>query len=1189
MHLKRLEINGFKSFADKTQLEFVDGIVAIVGPNGSGKSNITDAIRWVLGEQSAKNLRGTKMDDIIFSGSDSRKPVNYAEVSIILDNQNRSLNIDYSEVMITRRLYRSGESEYFINKQNCRLKDISELFMDTGVGKEAYSIIGQGKIDEILSSKAEDRRGIFEEAAGIVRYKSRKKEAKKKLEETEHNLVRIYDLISELEDQVDPLKAQSEKAKLYKEHIKQMKDLNIKIYVHDIENTYQSWQETEILRRELSEQQVILSSDVNQIDTSIEKKRWEINQIDKELEELHKKLVEVSERVEQAEGKKEVLKERERNQDSNRNSIIESIDKLLNKKTELIKELNYEQESLTKIESKIEILSKKLAEEESSLNGMLANSESQIELYKEEYFECLNEIATLRNDISHSLNTINSLVYRVEKLKNEKEQTVKKSNLISNNLKNLKDEIKIKQNELTKLSNEQNNIFVKIKESSDQINIIESEIRNDQENLNALSSRQEVLIEMQSDFSGFNYGVKEILKLRESNRIGGIHGAVAELIKTSKQYELAIETALGGSLQHIVVESESVGRQAISYLKENNNGRATFLPLDVIKGKAFGNYDLDKIKNTSGYIGLAINLVDMNSKYSSIGEFLLGQVVITSNLKSANEIAKKLGYSKRIVTLEGDIVNPGGSMTGGKVEKKKNNILGRQREIDELAIKIESIRKLILNKQSKCDEFKNSQFCLNEKIEKLKEEFEQKKLIIQEIQANYFQIEFEQKNISERILYLDQDYQQSFSELEVSRKEEIELKEKLENKKINEQSLQEKIEKADSNRKQDESIKDDINKSIIDLKINLARINQERDNKTIIVSKLKAEIDELVILIDQNQKTLIHLEKELSSQQNSKEEVNISIEQLRKEKESTQDMITKQRQIRLKHSLDIDNELAGSKDIRSKLKISEDHLHQSEIKLSRLDTQLENLLKQLAEEYEMSYEWAKDNVEKIENISKARTELVKIKNILQSLGEVNLGAIEEYERVSERYNFLNIQRDDLINAKETLYKVIEEVDEEMTKLFYESFEAIREQFQIVFVKLFNGGRADLILSDPDNILDTGIEVVAQPPGKKLQNLALLSGGEKALTAITLLFAILRVKPVPFSVLDEVDAALDDPNVIRFSEYLREFCKDTQFIVVTHRKGTMEGVDILYGVTMQEAGVSRLVSVKFEEKEKVEAI
>ncbi|MGD9677084.1 MAG: chromosome segregation protein SMC [Vulcanibacillus sp.] len=1184
MYLKRIEINGFKSFVDKTQLEFVNGIIAIVGPNGSGKSNIVDAIRWVLGEQSAKNLRGAKMEDIIFSGSDSRKAVNYAEVSIILDNHDRSLKIDYSEVMVTRRLYRSGESEYFLNKQTCRLKDISELFMDTGLGKEAYSIIGQGKIDEILSSKAEDRRGIFEEAAGIVRYKSRKKETQKKLEDTEHNLIRIYDLITELEVQVDPLKEQAEKAKIYKDELKLMKNLNIKIYVHDIEETYKSWQEAKILRQELEEQQLILGSQVNQIDTSIEKKRWSINQIDKELEELHKSLIEVSEKVEQTEGKKEVIKEREKNQEVNKTNIKESINKLLNKKSETIILINKEQEDLSKIELTIEELTEQLKKEEESFSLLLTNTESKIELYKEEYFACLNEIATLRNDISHTKNSEKGLVYRVEKLEKEKNQVVANADFIMEKKKLIREDINSEENVLKRLNEEQESVLVKFKEFTNNINTLDSEIRSSQEQVNSLSSRQEVLIEMQSDFAGYNFGVKEILKLRESKQLNGIRGAVAELITTSKDYETAIETALGSSLQYIVVDSEITGREAISYLKEKKIGRATFLPLDVIKGKNLGNHDIEKIKGIQGYIGPAINLIEINPKYTLIGEFLLGQVIVTSNLKSANEIAKILGYSKRIVTLEGDIVNPGGSMTGGKIEQKKNNLLGRQREIEELTTKIDNLKHSILTKNSKYEELKNQLSNVKTSENELLGQVKKTQIRIQELQASYTQIEFEQKNISERQKYLEQDNKQFLIELEEFRCKGKELILQLERKKDLEKELQGKINQVESVRKENESVKNESNETITELKINLARLTQERDNITITINRLQSEVKELLVSINSHQDSLYQIENDLSSQVDIKGDISSSIEQLRSEKAAIQESISERRKVRLDNSLKIDQELAGSKELRSNSKNSETQLHQCEIKLSRLDTQLENLLKQLAEEYEMSYEWAKDNIEKIDNINIARTELAKLKNTLNALGEVNLGAIEEYDRVFERFNFLTNQRNDLVNARDTLYQVIKEVDVEMTKLFIESFEAIREQFQIVFSKLFGGGRADLILSDPENILDTGIDVVAQPPGKKLQNMTLLSGGEKALTAITLLFAILRVKPVPFSVLDEVDAALDDPNVIRFSEYLREFCKNTQFVVVTHRKGTMEGVDVLYGVTMQEAGVSRLVSVKLEEKE-----
>lgn len=1184
MYLKRLEIAGFKSFADRTEFDFANGITAIVGPNGSGKSNITDAIRWVIGEQSAKTLRGAKMEDIIFAGSDTRKPVNFSEVSLTLNNEDKSLDIEYSEVTITRRLYRSGESEYLLNNQSCRLKDIIELLMDTGLGKEAYSIIGQGKIEEILSSKPEDRRGVFEEAAGIVKFKSRKREAKKKLEDTENNLVRIMDLISELEGQVEPLEKQATTAKQYKEFANKLKELNIQIYVHDIEKSYTDWQQLEAAKKDLESDQVKLGSEVSQIDAVIEQKRWTVNQLEKELDELNQKLIVISEKVEQAEGKKEVLKEREKNHQTNKTQTIQSIDKLLTKKSELNTQLDNEKKKLEDIEKKIEDLTKALEEEEEFLNNLLTDHESQIEILKSEYFELLNEMATLRNEIRHISSNRENITYRIDKLKAEQEKINQDKTILENKKENNEKEIVGVKREIEQLRNEYNNSILAEKDMLGKRESMQNYLRQEQQKLNSSLSRHDVLQEMQSDFSGFHHGVKEILKLREEGKLNGVHGAVAELLEVPKEYETAIEVALGSSLQFIVVEKESVGREAINYLKNRKLGRATFLPLDVMKGKKINEYDLNKIKTVSGFLGIAADLIHYQSKYSSIAENLLGQVIIVSDLKVANSIASILNYSKRIVTLDGDIVNPGGSMTGGSIQKKNVGLLGRQRELDELTVQINHLKEVISEKQSEFETIEDNLLKIRERIEQIRTQGEERRLKEQELVGVSQQYNYEHKNMISRIEALSNEINQAINELNESVSKEQTVKQELEEKEKREKELQERISKAESIRKQDETTKVEMNQKITGLKVEIARVEQERDGNKLLVERLSTELSEILNNIDQQQQTLIQLENDLSNQTMDKEIVSQDIEKLRFEKDKLQKEIEEKRSTRSRNIHEIDSEEAGSKELRKNLKAVESGLHQAEVKMSRLNVELETLLKQLAEEYEMSFEWAKQYVERVEDIGQAKQEVKSIKSSMSQLGDVNLGAIEEYERVSERYNFLTSQKEDLVEAKETLYQVIQEVDEEMTKRFKESFDAIREQFQSVFTKLFGGGRADLLLTDQDNLLDTGVEIVAQPPGKKLQNLALLSGGEKALTAITLLFAILRVKPVPFAVLDEVEAALDEANVSRFAEYLREFCEYTQFIVVTHRKGTMEGSDVLYGVTMQESGVSRLVSVKLEEKE-----
>jgi len=1185
MYLRRVELTGFKSFADKTEFEFVPGITAVVGPNGSGKSNITDSIRWVLGEQSAKSLRGSKMEDVIFAGSDSRKPVNYSEVSLTLDNEDHALDIDFSEVTVTRRLYRSGDSEFLINKQPCRLKDITELFMDTGLGKEAYSIIGQGKIDEILSSKAEDRRGVFEEAAGIVKYKARKKEAEKKLDETEQNLLRIKDLIFELEGQLEPLEGQAKKAKQYKEYAEKLKELNVQIYVHDIEKTYQEWQEVDKLQKELANQQVEMSAEVNQKDAAIEQKRWSVNQLEKELDVLHQQLIAMSEKVEQAEGKKEVLKEREKNQESLKTQALQTIEKLTEKKGEIQAQLDIESDKLDAIEEKISQLTKQLQKEESFLEQVLTDHQAQIEKYKEEYFECLNEMAANRNETRHLANARESLTYRIDKLKaeaeeieREKEENLQKKQQIEQGLKAL-------QKEIEQLNNHYQEQLLAQKDLKNQYDFLQQEIREEQQKLNSLISRHEILKEMQEDFSGYHHGVKAVLKWREANKLHGIHGAVAELIQVPKQYETAIEIALGGSLQHIVVEQESIARKAIAYLKEKKIGRATFLPLDVIKPKELSQREWTKIKTIKGFVGVASQLIQFDDAYASIVEYLLGHIIVTTNLEAANKIARELGYTKRMVTLDGDVVNPGGSMTGGSVQKKQANLLGRQREIEELSKQIDSVKNTLKTKQKSMESIAERLDVIQSSIEQMREDGEQHRLKEQELHGKYQQITYDHRKTDDRFTFLQQEIKQLQDEFDQLANKEKHLAEQLEVKSNKEKELKQKIEQAEQIRKQDESTKQKANQTITNLKIDLAKYNQERDGSKTLVERLFAERNEILANMEQQQQILLKLERDLSVQKEDQSQISQDIEQLRMGKDQLQKVIEEKRLTRSKNVQEIESEDLRIKEKRKELKIIESELHKVEVKLNRLDVELENLLYQLREEYEMSYEWAKQFVERTQDIEYAKKEVRQLKQSIHALGEVNLGAIEEFERVSERYDFLTKQKQDLVEAKQTLYQVIEEVDEEMTRRFKESFDAIRKQFQEVFTRLFGGGRADLILSDPDHLLETGIEIVAQPPGKKLQNLALLSGGEKALTAITLLFSILKVKPVPFCVLDEVEAALDEANVVRFSEYLKEFSRQTQFIVVTHRKGTMEGADVLYGVTMQESGVSRLVSVKLEEKEK----
>lgn len=1189
MQLKSVVINGFKSFADKTEIDFTGGIVAIVGPNGCGKSNIADAIRWVLGEQSAKTLRGTKMDDVIFAGSESRKPVNYAEVSLYLDNQNRELKIDYSEVVITRRLYRTGESEYLINKQQARLKDIADLFVDTGLGKEAFSIIGQGRIDEILSTKPEDRRGIFEEAAGIVKYKNRKREAKRKLDDTENNLIRIYDLISEIEGQIEPLKEQSERALEYKEYYNRLKELNIKIYVHDIGNIYEKWQRSTEQKTSFAADQLELSSEVNLIDAAIEAKRWAVNKIDQELEELHQAHLVAIERVEQEEGKRGILHEREKNQATTKENLIKNKDKTLEKFTEINEILEQELSIKQEKSALIKELEKELAGKEEYLINFAKNKELEIDELKTRYFDLLNQSSTLRNDQTHAKNQLASLQYREEKVKSEVAAIQEDLNQIEAAITEFNRSLTKAEAKLVESARLKTELTLKLEQLTNESEDLAAKISKNTNQINALKSKHEVLADMQASFTGYTHGAKEVLKLREDRRIKGIVGSIAELVTVAPEFEVAIDTALGNSLQNIVVNTEEIGRETIQYLKDRKSGRATLLPLNVIKGRRMDKGELAKLSKLDGFVGLAVDKINLDPKYEEIGQFLLGRIVLATDLKWANQLAKSLSYNYRVVTLEGDVVNPGGSMTGGDYKTQASGLLGRSREIEELLVQLSDNENLLEKNQAQFEKMTELMQDLEADLKDKLTSFQADEQTKQKIQDQIIEAGYEKKRLSERVEYLLADDQQLTEESAGLLEKIADIESKLALNLESEKASLLSIEQATEMLSREEDAKTELSQQVTEIKVNLATYKEELNNIVKTINRSQSERDELEQSIITLTKELEELDTALTSQQTNISEISTVLEEYKAERDRLHVIINDKRLERAGISGEIDQAIADSKGLRSRLRSAEDLLHQNEVRLGRLDTQLENLLAQLSEEYELSFEAARDQVEKVENVGQTRSELVRLKSALAQLGEVNLGAIDEYERINERYLFLTTQKADLIAAKDSLYQVISEVDQEMTKIFSESFELIREQFRLVFSKLFVGGVADLVLTDPDNLLESGIEILAQPPGKKLKSIALLSGGEKAMTAIAILFAILHVKPVPFVILDEVDASLDDPNVLKFAQYLREFSESTQFIIITHRRGTMEGVDSLYGVTMQEAGVSKLVSVRFEERDKIEAV
>ncbi|WP_080840144.1 chromosome segregation protein SMC [Cohnella massiliensis] len=1183
MFLRRIELAGFKSFADRLELEFGRGITAVVGPNGSGKSNISDGIRWVLGEQSAKSLRGGNMQDIIFAGSDSRKAVNFAEVSLTLDNTDKALPLEFSEVTVTRRVHRSGESEYLINKQPCRLKDITELFMDTGIGKEAYSIIGQGRIEEILSTRSEDRRGIFEEASGIVKYKSRKKEAQKKLEDTEANLLRINDLVVELEGQVEPLRKQSEKAETYKTLKEELKAKEIALYVHQIETTHKTWSETSERLAKLKEEELALSAEVALHDAKLEEDRQSLHRLEETLEKLQDELLHTSEETEKSEGYAELLKERHANLLRNRETIEGSLEQTASRLAEAEAEGAALAQRRGVLETELAALKERLEREETRLALADGSGEAEEKL-KAELFETMNAMAQARNDIRYCEQQREVLERRVQRSAEERAKLGEQSALLASRKEEV--ESRLAEGAAAVIQARDQYVAEGARSSDLQRRLEEAQaaFRRAEQKREALVSRRDTIKEMQNDYDGFQHGVREVLKAAKRGQLQGVHGAVAELIGVPAQLETAIETALGGAMQNIVMENEATSRTAIGYLKQRQSGRATFLPLDVIRPRQLGDHDRKIAGEAEGFVGVASELVKSEARYANIVGSLLGNVVIAQKLEHANRIASRLQYRYRVVTIDGDVVNPGGSMTGGSLQKKSSSLLGRQRQLEELEREIGQAESDRAASKGEVDDLKKELSIVAQNIEQLRELGERERLNEQRLTAELQQLTHEEKQLGEQMAAQEGETAALGAEasgLEAARSE---ADARLAALTAEEAKLNEQMREAEELRRRSQTEKEELQAEVTELKVKTARLEQDRQavddqfgRHKSERQRLEAERQQLADALAQNLEETARTEEEQVRQQERLNELRLARREFTEGIEfKRSDRAERLRQLELK-----ENE---TKEQRTRLKNVEEQLRQTEIAVNRMDVELDNLLRKLSEEYEIGFEWAKQKYPVPEDIAAAQNEARELKRRVSALGDVNMGAIEEYRRVSERFAFLSAQKEDLIEAKSKLHEIIREMDEEMSRRFRTTFDEIRKHFIVVFSRLFGGGRADLILSEPDRPLDTGIDIVAQPPGKKLQNLQLLSGGERALTAIALLFAILNVKPVPFCVLDEVEAALDEANVARYAQYMRDFSEVTQFIVVTHRKGTMEEADRLYGVTMEEGGVSKLVSVRLDEDE-----
>ena len=1183
MYLKNIEVYGFKSFAQKINFEFHNGITGIVGPNGSGKSNVGDAVRWVLGEQSAKQLRGGNMQDVIFSGTENRKPLSFASVSITLDNSDHKLPVDYNEVTVARRLYRSGESEYLINGSGCRLKDIQEMFYDTGIGKEGYSIIGQGQIDKILSGKPEERRELFDEAAGIVKFKRRKITTLKKLDEERQNLVRVTDILSELTKQLGPLERQSETARIYLAKRDELKELDINLFLLDHQRTGELLNE---LETKLSQAQ----QELDEAQSAYEQTKAEYERLEQELEELNTKLDALKEEQQenallkqQYEGQVKVLEEQissGRQNSEHFRSRLTVLKDDLQKRSEEKEKLTEERAALY---NRLKETRDNLKKERESLENIVSNVD-----------ECTQAVEDGKNEIIEILNSRATTKGKAQRFDAMMEQLDIRKAEVSQRILRLKSEEAILESDREKAQKQYDAVTNVIQSTNAECVRLDEEIHQIQEKLKKQNSQMEIgqtayhreasrlesLRNITERYDGYGNSIRRVME--QKSREPGIRGVVADIIHVQKDYEVAIETALGGSIQNIVTDNEQTAKRMISFLKKNRYGRATFLPLSNISGR--GGLAQKDVLREPGVVGTANTLVEADAEYSELVMYLLGRVLVVDNIDHAIAIGKKYRHSLRMVTIEGESLSPGGSMTGGAF-KNNSNLLGRRREIEELERSVGILKKELEETQRAIGENRSRRNVLRDTIADFQQQLQQqyveqntaKMNLAQiqekedEIQSSYRRIEREQEELRQQAGEIRQDHSSIARELEDSQKDEKELEVFIETK---QKELEEwKAEETEKNH-------------VLE-KIRLEESSLEQQNHFLQenISRLENEIEAYHRESEEITENLSRSAEEIHKKEDGIEELKKAVTECTGKEEVLDARRIEWQEEKEKRSTSHKSFFEKRDHLSEKTSLLDKECFRLRSQAEKIEEQREAQISYMWEEYEITpnnaLQYRKEELTDRQTIKK---DVLRIKDEIRKLGSVNVNAIEDYKNLLERHTFLSAQYEDIVKAEETLEGIIQELDEGMRKQFTEKFRDIQREFDKAFKELFGGGKGTLELAEDEDILEAGIRIISQPPGKKLQNMMQLSGGEKALTAIALLFAIQNLKPSPFCLLDEIEAALDDSNVGRFASYLQKLTKNTQFIIITHRRGTMNAADRLYGITMQEKGVSTLVSVDLVENQ-----
>ena len=1186
MYLKSIEVHGFKSFANKIVFDFHKGITGIVGPNGSGKSNVADAVRWVLGEQSVKQLRGSSMQDVIFAGTENRKPLSYAYVAITLDNSDHQLAIDYEEVTVARRLYRSGESEYLINGSPCRLKEVSELFYDTGIGKEGYSIIGQGQIDRILSGKPEERRELFDEAAGIVKFKKRKATAQKKLENERDNLVRVNDILAELERQVGPLERQSEKAKTYLKKKSELKEYDVNMFLLESEQIRSQQKDVEDKFQIADAQLKESNADYEKIRTEYEQLGQSMAQMDEKINSIRENISNTSVMKEKLESQIQILTEQIHTAemtDEHLQSRLDAIDQEKAQRSEQSATYIAEKEKLDEQLLEVQNRQNEAQEKLTAVQQEIARCNQGIENGQKELYELLNNKAGIQSKQQRFDTMLEQINIRKaelgKRLLDRKTQEADLNTVLSDYQKEL-EEVSL---EIIDLKKKEEELTGKEKEWRDKLRENGRKLEENQTAFHKQQSRLESLKNIAERYDGYGNSIRKVMEQKASNP--GLLGVVSDLIQVEKKYETAIETALGGNIQNIVTEDESTAKKMIGFLKQNRLGRATFLPLTSVSAK--GNPKNETLLDEEGVLGIANRLVKCDKKYDEVAAYLLGRVLVVDTIDHAIALAKKNHYSLHIVTLEGEYLSPGGSMTGGAF-KNSSNLLARKREIEELEQKVDSIRKELSELKNRREDIRTAIELNADELDQVKEELQQKYLVQNTAKMNVDRAK-QQRNESEAVftglMGEKQQIEQQIEEIDNNKKQ---ILDEIEYSKKREQEINEEANAFQKILEEQAKLENEASQKLSNIQLETASIKQKVEFAQVNIDRINGEVEkfdaERADLLENAAQSKEDAKKKQQDIEEIKKTIAASGESHGKLEEELRESVAKKEQM----SADYRGFFQKQEEISKRCNDLDKEIFRLNNQREKLKEAGEYQTNYLWEEYELTPHAALELQNDIyDDLTALKKMVAEVKDEIRKLGDVNVNAIEEYKEVSERYQFLKGQHDDLVEAEQTLVGIIEDLDSGMRKQFSEKFAEIQKEFDASFKHLFGGGHGTLELVEDEDILECGIRIIAQPPGKKLQNMMQLSGGEKALTAIALLFAIQALKPSPFCLLDEIEAALDDSNVTRFASYLNKLTKNTQFIVITHRRGTMAAADRLYGITMQEKGVSTLVSVNLIENDLTE--